>query len=116
MASFEDARRIALTLPDTEEVKSSFRVGGKNFAAVYPEKVHPKKPRVPNFDVLVTWVPDLHTKAACLQSDPDTYFTTDHYDGYPIVLVRLARVDEQLLTELLTEAWASRAPKELLGG
>jgi hypothetical protein len=111
MSDFDDARRIALGLREAEEVKSSFRIGGKNFAAVYPERIDPKKARVPNFDVLVTWVPDLHTKAAYLQSDPETYFTTEHYDGYAIVLVRLARVGEQLLTELLTEAWACRAPK-----
>jgi hypothetical protein len=114
MSTFEDAARIALSLPGTEEVKSAFRVAGKNFAAVYPEKVHPKKPRVPNFDVLVTWVPDLHSKAAYLQNDPETFFTTEHYDDYPIVLVRLALIDEPELTELLNDAWASRAPRELL--
>jgi hypothetical protein len=108
MSNFEDVQRIALSLADTEEVDSRFKVRGKNFAAVYPEKLEGRRSRVPNFDVLVTWVADLHTKQALLAAEPEIFFTTDHYNNYPIVLTRLALVDEDRLTELLADGWESR--------
>jgi hypothetical protein len=39
------------------------------------------------------------------------YFTTPHFDGYPMVLVRLAEISEPELTELITDAWLAQAPK-----
>jgi hypothetical protein len=114
VASFEDARRIALAQPTAEQVGTVFKVGGKVFAAVYPERVDPKKPRVPNYDVFMVWVADLGDKEAYLKSDPAKFFTTDHYNGYPSVLVRLDRVDESELNLLIREAWMTRAPKDLL--
>ncbi len=49
-----------------------------------------------------------------LQADPETYFTTDHYRGYPTVLVRLARVSKTDLHELLESAWRRHAPPKIL--
>jgi hypothetical protein len=49
-----------------------------------------------------------------LRADPDVYFTTDHYHGYPTVLVRLDRVAKADLRELLVHAWRQRAPKRLV--
>jgi hypothetical protein len=46
-----------------------------------------------------------------LALDPDVFFTEPHYDGYPAVLVRLPRIDPELLTVVLTDAWRSRAAK-----
>ncbi len=113
MSTFEDAIRIALALPGTAARELDVRVAGKAFIHVYPEKVDPKRPRVPNFGVLVVHVPDLRTKEALIASDPDTYFTTSHYDGYAMVLARLARLNETLLAELVAEAWRCRAPRDL---
>jgi hypothetical protein len=42
------------------------------------------------------------------------YFTTPHFDGYPMVLVRLAAIGVPELTELVTEAWLAQAPKTLV--
>ncbi len=42
------------------------------------------------------------------------YFTTPHFDGYPMVLVRLAEISEPDLTELITDAWLAQAPKTLV--
>jgi hypothetical protein len=39
------------------------------------------------------------------------YFTTSHFDGYPMILVVLARIGPTDLEELIVEAWLSRAPK-----
>ena len=109
MPTFDDATRIALALPGTERVKDTFKVNGHNFVAVYPERVDPKKGRVPNYGAALIWVADLDDKAAYLQSDPAKFFTTDHYDGYPAVLVWLDKVDEDELTQLITEAWTIRS-------
>ena len=48
-----------------------------------------------------------------LADEPDLYFTTAHFDGYPSVLVQLERIGAEDLRELVTEAWLSRAPKRL---
>ncbi len=49
-----------------------------------------------------------------MQADPDTFFTTDHYRGYPTVLVRLGRVSKTDLRDVLEEAWRKNAPHKLL--
>ena len=59
-------------------------------------------------------VPDEGAKAALIADDPDTFFTTSHFDGYPAVLCRLDVVTEQDLRELAAEAWTCRAPRRLL--
>ena len=91
MSDQHDVRRIARALPETTEDGHHFRVGGKLFVWFYPERVHPKKPRVINHEVVVVAVPTLEDKGALIGGDPETFFTTPHYDGYKAVLVRLAR-------------------------
>ena len=53
-------------------------------------------------------------KQALIAADPDKFFTEPHYNGYPAVLVRLAAIDEDELTELLTDAWRCAAPRRLV--
>jgi hypothetical protein len=67
----------------------------------------------PDGPILGAWVPDLGVKEALLASDPDIYFTTPHFDGYPAILVRLGRISVPELEELVVEAWLDRAPKRL---
>ena len=49
-----------------------------------------------------------------MAADPATFFTTDHYRGYPTVLVRLSNVTEADLRDVLEEAWRVNAPKRLV--
>ena len=49
-----------------------------------------------------------------MQADPDTFFTTDHYRGYPTVLVRLASVTAHDLRDVFEQAWKRHAGKRLL--
>jgi hypothetical protein len=103
-----------MALPGVTEDETGYRVGGKLFAWNWPERVDPKKPRVPNPDVLCVRVAGEGEKQALLASDPRKFFTTDHYDGYPTVLVRLAEVAPDELAELITDSWRCRASPKLL--
>lgn len=107
MVDEHDVRRVAMSLSDVTEDGSSFRVNGALVAWPYPEKVHPKRARVPRLDIFAIRVADEDDKQALLQGELDVFFTTAHYDGYPAVMVRLAEIDEARLTELLTDAHAA---------
>src|SRR5690242_21892577 len=98
MVTQADVRAIALALPDTRERAGDFafemRCGAKYklLAWVWKERVDPRKPRVPNPEVLAVRVADLDTKELLLQSDRRKFFTEPHYEGYAAVLVRLEAV------------------------
>jgi hypothetical protein len=68
----------------------------------------------PEGDILGVRVADEGVKLALIADEPDVYFTTPHFDGYPAVLVRLAEIDELGLRELIVEAWLTQAPKRLV--
>ena len=115
MADANDVRRLALSLPHVEEIDSDgfdFRVGGKGFVWSYPER-QPGKPRVIRTDIAVLYVGDEAEKQALLLGEPRLFFTTPGYDGWPLVMLRLAEVDGGRLAELVTDAWRMRAPEAL---
>ncbi|MGW3604044.1 MmcQ/YjbR family DNA-binding protein [Micromonospora sp. NPDC005161] len=121
MASWEDARRIALALPGTTERASydglpAWRVRDKAFVWERPLRradLAALGTAAPDGPILGVRVPDLGVKEALLADDPSVYFTTPHFEGYPAVLVRLDRIGVPELTEVITEAWYARAPKRL---
>ena len=104
MATEEDVRRIALSLPEVVEKPwfgtPGFRVKDKGFLRIRSEAE----------GGLVVFVADLDEKDALLAAEPGKFFTTPHYDGYPTVLVDLARIDVDELTELIVDAWRVKAP------
>jgi hypothetical protein len=117
MADADDVRRLALGLPQVVEIDSDgfdFRVGDKGFVWSYPER-RPGRPRVIRTDIAVLYVGDEAEKQALLLGEPDLFFTTPGYDGLPLVMLRLAEVDVDRLTELITDAWRMRAPQALAG-
>ena len=67
-----------------------------------------------NPDALVLRVIDLADREALLKGQPDVFFSTPHYDGYPYVLVRLDVIDPVELSELIEDAWRLRAPKRAI--
>ena len=106
---------MAMSLPHTEEVDSDgfdFRVGGRGFIWSYPEHL-PGQRRVLRTDIAVLYVGDEAEKQALLLSEPEVFFTTRGYDWSPLVMVRLAAIEESRLEELVTDAWHMRAPAEL---
>jgi hypothetical protein len=40
-----------------------------------------------------------------VKTDPTTYSVTDHYQNYPLILVRMATVERDALSELIVDAW-----------
>jgi hypothetical protein len=50
-------------------------------------------------------------KQALIADDPDVFFTTPHFDGYPAILVQLDKIGLEDLEEVVVEAWLCRAPK-----
>ncbi|MDT4958964.1 MAG: hypothetical protein QOD31_2763 [Pseudonocardiales bacterium] len=116
MATEDDVRRIALALPEVTEDQDTlgFAVRGKGFAWSWKERVVPKQARVERRDVLAVRVAGDGAKQELLAADPDKFFTEDHYNGFPAVLVRLAAVAPDELTELLADAWRAKAPRALV--
>ena len=114
MATFDDAVRIALTLPEASHEGVGLGVGGKGFAWTYMQKIEGRKGRVERPDVLAVRVADNEEKEVLIAAEPDKFFTDDHYRNYPAVLVRLEAVEVDELTELLTDAWRCKAPKRLV--
>jgi hypothetical protein len=112
MADEHDVRRLALGLPRTTEADSDgfdFQVDGKGFIWSYPER-RPGQRRVLRTDIAVLYVGDEAEKQALLLGEPDLFFTTPGYDGWPLVMLRLAEVDAARLEELITDACRMRAP------
>jgi hypothetical protein len=115
MATEDDVRRLALALPHVEEIESEgfdFRVGNKGFVWSYPERA-PGRRRVIRTDIAVLYVGDEAEKQALLLGQPELFFTTPAYDGWPLVMLRLDRVELPQLEELILDAWRMRAPAEL---
>ena len=73
----------------------------------------PKKPRLPNFDVIAVRVSNLAERDRLLAADSTKFFTEPHYEGFPAVLVRLKAARVADLKTLLTEAWRCQAPVDL---
>jgi hypothetical protein len=115
MADADDVRRLALALPHVVEIDSDgfdFRVGNKGFVWSYPER-RPGQRRVIRSDIAVLYVGDEAEKQALLLGEPELFFTTPDYHGFPLVMLWLERVDLVRLEELVTDAWRMRAPAEL---
>jgi hypothetical protein len=120
MADLSDVERIALALPETtlDDDRIAFSVTNKGkrrgVAWVWMERIHPKKARVPNLDVIAIRVHDLAEKDMLLAARPSQLFTEPHYNGFPAVLVRLAAIDVDELEELILNAWRCQAPAALV--
>lgn len=120
MATLDDVRRMARSLPEVTEKVSwgnvMWRVKDRGFVW---ERPLGKKDRAdlgsaaPDGAILGVRVADEGEKDALISSEPDKFFTIPHFDGYPAVLVRLDAIDVEELEEVITDAWLDRAPKRL---
>jgi hypothetical protein len=122
VASWDDVRELALALPEATEVVSrglrQWRVKDKLFVWERPLRktdLAALGDAAPDGEILGARVEHLVAKEALLADDPELFFTTPHFDGYPAILVRLDRIGLEELREVVVEAWLVRAPKRLVG-
>ncbi len=105
---FDMVRRIALRLPDVEESTAwgapALKVRGQWLAIIPTHKS--AEP-----DSLAVRV-DSQRRAELLDSAPDIYYVKDHYENYPVVLVRLTRIKSDALEGLLRMAWQTATAKK----
>src|SRR5690242_13724119 len=116
MVDAHAVRRLALALDGVEEIDSDgfdFRVNGKGFVWSYPERL-PGRGRVIRTDIAVLYVGDEAEKQALLLGEPRLFFTAPGYDGWPLVMLRLAAGDDGRLAEPVTAACRMRAPEALI--
>jgi hypothetical protein len=124
MATWNDVRKYALGMPGaTEESTSSgnaaWIVNKKFFAWERPLRkadVEALGDAAPQGPILGVRTADLEMKEVLLMSDPEVFFTTPHFDGYPAVLVQLKKIAAKKLKDVLIEAWLSRATKRAVNG
>jgi hypothetical protein len=120
VATWDDVRRLALALPETTERSSGgtsgWRVKDKGFVWERPlrkgDLAH-LGASAPDGPILGARVEHVGVKDALIASDPDVFFTTPHFNGYPAILVPLDRIGLPELEELIIEAWLACAPKRV---
>jgi hypothetical protein len=106
VADWEAVRALACAFPEVEVStggRIAFSVRGKGFAWEARER---------DGGGLAVRV-DRDEKQLFLDANPDVYFTSPHYNGFPAVQIRLERIDEDELRERLEDAWLIQAPKRL---
>src|SRR5437764_162914 len=95
---FDTVRNIGLTFPGVEESTAYgspvLKVRGKLLAGVPANR-----PEVEPCSLFVCV--DFEDRAELLAAAPDVYYVTDHYVGYNAVLVRLSRINRDVLRDLL---------------
>lgn len=101
--SFDEVREIALALPGvvlgTSYGTAALKVGKKLFIRLREDD-----------ETIVLHVGSEEARDLLMSADPEVFFTTDHYAGYPMVLVRLPRAKPETLTEVIEEAYRDLAP------
>jgi hypothetical protein len=121
MTVWDDVRRIALGLPETSERVSrdvpQWRVKDKLFVWERPLRkadLEALGADAPEGPILGAYVEHLVAKEALLADESGVFFTTPHFDGYPMVLVQLDQIGSDDLREVIVEAWLVRAPERLV--
>ncbi len=106
MATFDDVRRIAMSLPGAEEVLTwevdvTFRVRSKIFTMGGDGADHASIKATPTI------------QADLVDRDPETFTPAAYVGRFGWVKVALARIDEAELDGLIRQAWRLTAPKQL---
>src|SRR5262245_18102280 len=109
--AFDDVRRIGLTLPDVE---AATRYDGSpvlKIAGVFMAGLATHESAEANTLVVRA---DLEQRESFIEEAPETYYLTEYYRRYPLVLVRLDQVTPDALRELLTASRRLTLPKTRL--
>jgi hypothetical protein len=117
----QDVHEIARAMPHVTVVDGSlgnpvYQVGGKSFVFFRNPRPDATDPDTGERydDVIVIWVESEEDKLALVQDPHSPFFTTDHFNGHPSVLLRASRIGEisrRELLELIQDAWLAQASK-----
>lgn len=121
MTTFDDVAALALALPDVSEGlrwgNRTWLVNGNGFAWERPfSKADIKRfgeLTPPAGEILAVSVDDLAEKEAVLAENHPGFFTIQHFDNYPAVLIQLDKVRKKALRDAIVDAWLSCAPRPL---
>jgi hypothetical protein len=106
--SFDTVRELALEMKDVETGTAygapALKVNGNVLASVPVNKS--AEPNCAVFRI------DFDMRSSLLKAQPDIYYITEHYAGYPTVLVRLSKITRAELRELLGISWSFVAAKK----
>lgn len=121
MATFDDVARVVAALPGSSEGERhgtrAWSVGRRVFAWERPfskadiRRFGSESP--PAGPILAVSVEDLSEKEAALAAHPEAVFTIPHFDGFAAVLVQLDVVTDDVLEEVLLDAWLTAAPADV---
>ena len=103
--TFDEVKPIALRLPGVEE-RTSYGT-----PACFVRRSLLLRLKESGDDVVLRMTVD--EKVFLIEADPDTFYETDHYKGWPAVLARLDHLDEATVHTLLLREWRRAAPKRL---
>jgi hypothetical protein len=106
--TFAQFEQMALAYPGVE-ARSSYGTPG-----LYVRKKFMARLRNDDLDSLVLKPVYDDEQRFLMGTQPDVFFLTPHYVGYPTILIRLSKVDRAQLAELLDHAWRRLATPKLL--
>ncbi|MGX9788632.1 MmcQ/YjbR family DNA-binding protein [Mycobacterium sp. MMS18-G62] len=120
-ARVADVHEIASSMPHVTRIEGPkgnpiYQVGGKSFVFFRTPQPDAADPETGEryADVIMIWVESEADKLSLIQDPASPFFTTDRFDGHLSVLVRakdLPKIGRVELTELIQDAWLSRASK-----
>jgi hypothetical protein len=108
LVTFETVRMVGLTLPDVEAttkydgsplltMRGTFLAGLATHRSAEPQTLVVRA--------------GFEEREWLMADAPETYYLTDYYRSYPLVLVRLSRINEDALRDLLSGSWRLAAAK-----
>jgi hypothetical protein len=105
-ADIQTVRRLAMALPEVEEGvcfgTPAFYIKGRLMARLREDD-----------ETLMVRFPKL-SREESIETNPDVFSVTDHYQNYPAVLINLLAVNPDLLAKMIEGAWRMQAPKRLV--
>lgn len=106
--SFEDAIAFALTLPDTE-LSTSYGQPAVKIVSNGRAFLYPSHEADTSFGVSI----DMDTIEILKETDPDTFWQTPHYEGWPGVLIRYDSADPERVRSVIIRSrdWTAARPK-----
>ena len=109
---FNVVREIGLKLPDVEEGTMygapALKLRGKLLTC-------PAIHRSAEPNTLAVRI-DFEQRDELIDADPNVYYLKPHYVNYPVVLVRMSRINQDALRDLLEMSWRFAMSKEKARG